>query len=99
MRKICENGGFPILAHPYHYHITDEEVEQLIAGFCSYLHRHPAGIEVYYSKYDAGQRKKLLQMALKYGLCPSAASDRHSVDDKFEPGDRKILEAMKASMQ
>lgn len=99
IRRICENDGFPILAHPYHYHCTDAEVEQLIAEFCSHLNHHPAGIEVYYSKYDAEQRQKLLQLALKYGLCPSAASDRHSVDDKFEMGDRKILEVMKSSMR
>lgn len=98
VRKICDNGGFPILAHPYHYHCTDEEVEQLIAEFTRLTQKHPAGIEVYYSKYDEEQRQKLLQLALKYGLCPSAASDRHSADDKFEMGDKKLLEAMKLSM-
>lgn len=99
VRKICENDGFPILAHPYHYHCPDEEVEQLIAEFTRLARKHPAGIEVYYSKYDTEQREKLLRLSKQYGLYPSAASDRHSADDKFEMGDSKLLEAMKEAVR
>lgn len=98
VRTICGNGGFPILAHPYHYHCTDAEVERLIAEFKHLAGEHPAGMEVYYSKYDLRQRKELLALSEKYGLYPSAASDRHCAEDPFEIGDESLLKAMKAAL-
>lgn len=98
VQKISENGGFPILAHPYHYHCSEQEVEQLVAHFRKIAREHPAGMEVYYLKYDHGQRNKLLELAQRYGLYPSAASDRHCAEDCFEKGDEKLLAAMKASV-
>ena len=95
VRQICENGGFPILAHPYHYHCTEKEVMKIIKDFKYAAGDFPAGIEVYYSKYDEEQRKGLLKIALEIGLYPSAASDRHVEKDEFEQGDEKLLSAMK----
>ena len=95
VRQICENGGFPILAHPYHYHCTEEEVLKLIKDFRSFAGQGAAGIEVFYSKYNENQRRELEKIAKKYQLYPSAASDRHAQKDKFERGEDILLEAMK----
>lgn len=95
VRTICENGGFPILAHPYHYHCTADEVLKLVRDFKSFTNDYPAGIEVYYSKYDEIRRRELLSIAEKFQLYPSAASDRHAQKDKFERGEEILLENMK----
>ena len=97
VRKICENGGIPILAHPYHYHCTDEEIFQLVKTFKCLSGEYPAGMEVYYSKYDEERRRTLLELAESFGLYPSAASDHHAVKDGFERGNESLLEAMKCA--
>ena len=95
VKRICENGGVPILAHPYHYHCTDKEVLKLVQDFKKFTNDAPAGMEVYYSKYGEGQRKELETLAKTYGLYPSAASDRHAQKDRFEQGAVILLENMK----
>lgn len=95
VRKICENGGFPILAHPYHYHCTEEEVLKLIKDFKEMAGADPAGMEVYYSKYHEKRREELAAIATQYKLYPSAASDRHAPKDPFERGNEVLLEEMK----
>ena len=95
VRKISDNGGFAILAHPYHYHLTDEEIRKLIHDFKAFAGDAPAGMEVYYSKYDARRRKILLSLAKEFGLYPSAASDRHAPKDPFEYGEEALLKDMK----
>lgn len=95
VRKISENGGFAILAHPYHYHLTEEEVKKLIHDFKSFAGDAPAGMEVYYSKYDERRRAVLRNLAKEFELYPSAASDRHAPKDPFVQGDEALLEAMK----
>lgn len=99
LEKICENGGFPILAHPYHYHCSDEEVIKLVKDFKEMAGDYPAGIEVYYSKYDCLQREEILKIAKEYKLYPSAASDRHSEKECFERGESSLLEVMKAAVK
>lgn len=95
VRQICENGGFPILAHPYHYHCTEAEVLKIITDFKDATGDYPAGIEVFYSKYGDEMRMKLLQIAERFDLYPSAASDRHAEKDRFERGREDLLETMK----
>lgn len=95
VKKICENGGFPILAHPYHYHCKDDEVLKLVRDFKEMAQGYPAGMEVYYGKYDKDRRQELLKIARQFDLYPSAASDRHDRKDPFERGDEKLLKAMK----
>jgi predicted metal-dependent phosphoesterase TrpH len=96
---ICQNGGFPILAHPYHYHCTDEEVLKLVNDFKTLAGDYPAGIEVYYSKYDDKRRKELMKIAKVKDLYPSAASDRHSEKESFVRGDEILLQRMKEAVQ
>ncbi len=95
VREICENRGIPILAHPYHYHLEDEDIIKLIKDFKKYVGDNPAGMEVFYSKYGEERRKELLKIAKTFNLYPSAASDRHADKDRFEQGDEALLEAMK----
>ena len=99
VKKICENGGLPILAHPYHYHCTDEEVLKLVEDFKAMSGSYPAGIEVFYSKYDEKRRKELLKLAKEIGLYPSAASDRHATKDCFERGEELLLKEMKEAVR
>lgn len=96
---ICQNGGFPILAHPYHYHCTEEEVLKLVKDFKALTGDFPAGIEVYYSKYNEERRKELLELANTVGLYPSAASDRHSEKENFVRGEEILLQNMKEAVQ
>lgn len=95
VHTICENGGFPILAHPYHYHCSEDEIRKLIKDFKKYTKENPAGLEVYYSKYDENRRKQLAVLAKRFGLYPSAASDRHAPKDRFERGEEILLQNMK----
>lgn len=99
VRRICENGGMPILAHPYHYHLEDGEVLALIRDFKEFTENAPAGMEVYYAKYDENCRNKLFKIAEEVCLFPSAASDRHTVNDRFERGDVRLLQAMKEAFR
>lgn len=95
VRMICENGGFPILAHPYHYHCSEDEILTLVRIFKKYTNNEPAGLEVFYSKYDENRRKQLAAIAKRFELFPSAASDRHAIKDRFERGEEKLLQNMK----
>ena len=99
VEKICANGGFPILAHPYHYHCSDEEVLKLIKDFRKFAGDSPAGMEVYYSKYRQERRMELLKIAGDYQLYPSAGSDRHAANDPFIRGENTLLEAMKTAVK
>lgn len=99
VKIITENGGFPVLAHPYHYHCTDEEVLKLIRDFKGMAGDYPAGMEVYYAKYDGEKRETLLQIAESLSLFPSAASDRHEPKDGFERGSEALLQAMKEAVK
>lgn len=92
---ILKHGGFPILAHPFHYHCPESEVMELIDDFRKTAGEMPAGMEVYYSKYGEELRKELLKLAQEKGFYPSAASDRHTLEEPFERGDEKLLTAMK----
>lgn len=74
LELIRNAGGVPILAHPFHYKLKENELEKLVkrlalAGLI--------GIEVLYSnhtKLDEIYAKKLAQ---KYNLLPSGGSDFH----------------------
>lgn len=95
VKDICEYGGFAILAHPYHYHMTDAEILKLIKDFKKASRDVAVGMEVFYSKYNQEKREILLNIAEEQGLLPSAASDRHAQTECFVRGDDNILFAMK----
>ena len=97
IKDMVSAGGFPILAHPYHYHFNDEQVENLVRTFADSvgLAGSGGGIEVYYSKYGDDQVEKLEKLAEKYDLYPSAASDLHKKKHKFVKGKEILLEKIK----
>jgi hypothetical protein len=90
VRKICACGGMPILAHPYHYHFSKEEIDKFVADFRK-ITDEPLGMEVYYQKYGLEEVKYLEELAEKYDLLPSASSDRHKSRNPFMKGDYTLL--------
>lgn len=112
IHQVIESGGIPILAHPYAYSMTEEEIEQLIEEY-SWLVRQecserygitdtmPAGLEVFYERYLSDQERMrfLKNMQKKYGLLASAGGDRHRDGQPFcSGGDFELLEVMTAAI-
>ena len=100
VHRICDSPthpGLPILAHPFFYRLSLEEIEELVAYYRSITDK-PLGIEVYYRNYSDDTIAYLEQLAEKYHLLPSAASDRHRPVQPFKMGDYKLLEDMKKAM-
>ena len=73
-------GGAAVLAHLYYYQLSDEENACLLRCFKA-LSGTAGAMEVFYSRYDARQRKQLQSLADQYGLMYSAASDFHGQDE------------------
>lgn len=70
-------GGIPVLAHPFQYRFSDEELRTLLKK----LKMHGLlGIEVYYSLYGREQEQYLLSLAAEFGLAPSGGSDFHGAN-------------------
>lgn len=99
VEQICVNGGFPILAHPYHYRFDDRQIEQLVSVFKCAAKGYTAGLEVYYSKYNEKQHMKILNLADRYRLLPSAGSDSHSKEESFSNASYDLLMAIKQEMK
>lgn len=99
VKLISENEGIPILAHPYHYNFTYEEIEDLIKDFKKASENKVAAMEVYYIKYDENKRNILKNLAQKYNLLLSAGSDRHKKTDSFTQEPYKLIEEMKNSLE
>lgn len=87
IQTILDCYGFPILAHPFGYGITKEEIEKLIRDFAQIVQGR-GGLEVYYEIYLNQPEKMtfLKEMQEKYQLLPSASSDRHCTDEPFASG-------------
>lgn len=98
VKLISENGGIPILAHPYHYNFTYEEIEDLIRDFKKASENKVAAMEVYYIKYDENKRNTLKTLTQKYGLLSSAGSDRHKKTDSFTHEPYTLIEEMKNAL-
>lgn len=71
---IRRSGGVAVLAHPYQYRLTEDELRSLIAR-CRDLGAQ--GMECLYSGYSAEQSRRLLALAAEYGLQPTGGSDFH----------------------
>lgn len=77
VRFIREMDGIPILAHPFQYHLTDEELTDLIK---SLKHSGLLGIEAIYSTHTGTQESHLRKLARSFGLCISGGSDFHGTN-------------------
>ena len=78
VRAIIDAGGIPVLAHLFAYPFTDQERNRMVRRFKEAAGEHPAGIEVYYGKYSREKRKILREIADRWGLYYSSASDYHA---------------------
>lgn len=66
-------GGAPVLAHPF-LNLTEEE---LIKFLPIAKEKGLVGMECYYSEYDEKTTETALELASKFGICPSGGSDFH----------------------
>lgn len=78
IKGIIENGGLPILCHPFGYSLEKDEIETLVKRFAD-IAGDKGGMEVYYENYldDSNKIAFLKELSEKYGLFVSASSDRH----------------------
>ncbi len=71
---IKEAGGIPILAHPLLYHLSEREIEQLLATL---VEAGLAGIEAIYANNVSNDEAYACSLARKYNLLISGGSDFH----------------------
>lgn len=74
---IHTHHGIPVLAHPFQYHFTDEELRTLLSLLTE---AGLIGIEVYYSSYSREQQEYLLSLARDFHLAPGGGSDFHGTN-------------------
>lgn len=80
---VTGTGGIASICHLYDYNLDRQETDDLLSYFKSITHNQGA-MEVYYTSYNAEQRRVLKGLADKHKLLCSAASDFH--------GDGKVKE-------
>lgn len=80
---IHQAGGVAILAHPFSYNLSYDEVVALVRCFKALK---GDAIEVYYSSYDIEKRRTLARIADENNLLYSCASDFHGsrVSDRLD---------------
>lgn len=71
---IKNAGGVPILAHPLHYKLKEDELERLVKRL---VLSGLMGIEVKYSNHTDADEIYAGRLAQKYNLLPSGGSDFH----------------------
>lgn len=78
---IIASGGLAVLCHLYYYGMDAQENIRLVETFKKLTGEH-GGMEVFYERYAPQQRAELKQLADRYGLMYSAASDFHGQREK-----------------
>lgn len=76
-KLIRSYHGIPILAHPFQYHFSDQELRELLRQLCQC---GLIGIEVYYSTHTKEQTEYLQKLAQEFDLLPSGGSDFHGLN-------------------
>ncbi len=77
---IRENGGIPVLAHPWLIEGRGEtELRALVASLAD---AGIMGLEAYYPSHDAAKTNFLLRTADEFGLMVTGGSDFHGVDKR-----------------
>ncbi len=74
VRLVLEAGGIPVLAHPPLYHMSEAVLDGLVRTL---VENGLAGIEAFYSTYNAGEQRQMLRLAEKYHLLITGGSDFH----------------------
>ncbi|MCU0506921.1 MAG: PHP domain-containing protein [Anaerolineae bacterium] len=78
---ICRAGGLPVLAHPVHFDRWGKIKARFDEGglLPGMLEAGLAGMEVYYTGYDAVTIEQLLNTARHYGLLATGGTDFHGI--------------------
>ena len=71
---ISDAGGIAVLAHPYTYKLSSDNLTKLISHVSSIGF---TAIECYYPTHTPSQTRHILDLAEKYSLLPSGGSDFH----------------------
>lgn len=74
VRLVLDSGGFPVLAHPTLYHMSDDRLEKLVSEL---KEAGLMGMECIYSTYTPAETRQMTALAKKYALLPSGGSDFH----------------------
>lgn len=75
VKKILKWKGVPVLAH---LALVAQELQDDVFHECR--ENGLKGLEVYYPRFNEQQKKKLMDMAKKYGLLMSGGSDFHGIN-------------------
>lgn len=76
---ILEAGGIPVLAHPILYHLSDANLDKLVAEL---KEAGLMGIEAVYSTYAPSEERYVKRLAAKYDLLITGGSDFHGTNKK-----------------
>lgn len=74
VRLVLEADGIPVLAHPVLYRMSDARLDKLV---CELKEAGLVGLEAIYSTYNAGEERRMRELAKKYGLLVSGGTDFH----------------------
>jgi len=79
IQLVRRSGGLPVLAHPYIYSRSGElrrslDLKHWLPRLCG---AGLAGIEAYYPHYPRRASRRLLELAIRYGLLVTGGSDFH----------------------
>lgn len=77
MKILTDNHAFPVLAHPYQYHLGDKKTEELVSDL---KNLGLLGLEVYHSSNNTYESSKLKKLSKQYGLFPTGGSDFHGTN-------------------
>ena len=77
VQLTLDAGGFPILAHPVLYHMSDIRLDTLVSEL---KEAGLMGIEAVYSTYKPAEERGIRQLAEKYDLLISGGSDFHGTN-------------------
>jgi predicted metal-dependent phosphoesterase TrpH len=75
--KVVELGGLPVLAHPVHLKLQNDELEKLLEKLISF---GLVGMEVFYADNSNDYTGYLSRLAVKYGLVSTGGSDFHGTN-------------------
>lgn len=77
VQLICRFGGIPVLAHPFQYNFSEEELRTLLQKLKK---SGLMGMEVYYSTHTPKQTAYLRELSKALELAPSGGSDFHGTN-------------------
>lgn len=77
IETISASGGIPVLAHPFQYKLSDEDLRKLIEHS---MESGLRGMECRYTGYDADMVNYLEKLADEYGLIKTGGSDFHGAN-------------------